>query len=408
MLLTLMLFDVALAAPQLHPVILVHGYEGTRLLYTVDRSVPNSPVLCPDKPANETLWLNILNYVGPVSNGCWIQATSLVYDNFTRRSSSPPGVTVTTTDFGQLDGSEWLVPPPLRIYDTSYFYFMVEGLVGLGYRRNVNIRSAPYDWRKAPNENLQWFGNFRRLIEQTYYENNNSSVIILIHSMGSQFTYIFFEHMPSWWKDRYIRSWILIAPSLGGTFKYVYYYFGQGSYPSSLFPANNIPVRTFSSTAFLLPRAAAFGNEVLIRSSDGEYRSEIDYKRFFDQLNLPDAYNQWLDVSRLYDASRLTAPGNFSIYCLIGTGKQTLERAVFNGPVSQLTSYEAVFGDGDAFVNSKSARICYKFGEQGKRNFARREFPNTDHLEMIRNEEPIRYVMDIVTSINYDVEKFDD
>lgn len=392
-------------AVPLHPIIMVHGYYGTRLLYTVDRSVPGSPPVCPQKNiANETLWLNFFNYLDPLSNACWLAAASLHYDNFTRRSYPAAGVTVTTTPFGELDGSEWLVAPPLRIYDDSYFVYMVDSLVALGYERGRNIRGAPYDWRLAPNENEVWLLNFRILIERMYYENGNKSVILINHSMAGQFTYVFLNSMPYWWRNQFIRSWILIATCFSGVFKYQYAYFGIEDYPANLFPATRPAIRTYSTTAFLLPRKPAFGDEVLIRGTDGDYRAE-DYERFFQIMGYPDAYEQWKDVRGLYDEYNLIPPGNFSIYCIAGFGKQTLKGAVFDGPVSPTTPHVPVYGDGDSFVNANALRYCYQFGKRTPK-FGIKEFRNKDHLQMIRDPEPIEHVVGLVNSINYNAERF--
>lgn len=395
---------VSATSVPLHPIVLLHGYYGCRLLYTVDRSVPGSPNACPPKTLNSTLWLSIFNFADPVSNLCFLDSAKLHYDVFSRRSYSAPGVTVTTTPFGETDGAEWLSPPPLRIKDNSYFKYMVDGLVSLGYQRNVNIKAAQYDWRRAPNENTEWIINLRKLIEEMYAENGGMPVILLTHSMASTFSYVFLNSMPVWWRGKYIRSWLLISSVFGGVFKYQYAYYGIDDYPANLFPASRLAIRTYSTTTFLLPRVASFGDEVLIRASDGEYRAE-DYARFFYQLGYPNAYEQWKDTRVLYDPNVLIPPGNFSIYCINGLGLQTVERTVFDGPLSRNTSFTPVYGDGDTFVNAKSLRLCYRFGI-GKRNFAAKEFASMDHLEMIRNPGPINYVVSTVNYINYNMERF--
>lgn len=388
------------SAQSLHPVLLTHGYYATRLLYTTT----GSGTLCPPKTINSTLWLNLLNFIDPVSNACWLESATLHYDNKTRKSYSASGVKVTTFPFGDLDAVEWLAPTPQRIYDTSYYYNLVEALVAHGYERNKNIKAAPYDWRRAPNENTEWFANLKKLIEEMYEANNRKSVIIVIHSMTSQFVYVFLNQMTSSWKDRYVRSWILLASCLGGTFKYQYAYFGQDDYPANLFPVSRLAVRTYSTTAFLLPRVAAFGNEVLIKSENAEYRAE-EYDRFFTDLGYPDALEQWKDVRSLYDPNNIRSPGNFSIYCVAGFGLQTLVRTIFNGPLSRATSFQPVYGDGDTFVNANSLRLCYRLGE-GKQNFGVKEFPNTDHLQTVRDPGPISYVIGVIEAINHNRETF--
>ena len=37
----------------------------------------------------------------------------------------------------------------MQSFSVLYFADIVEALVKLGYKRGINIRGAPYDWRKA-------------------------------------------------------------------------------------------------------------------------------------------------------------------------------------------------------------------------------------------------------------------
>lgn len=37
-----------------------------------------------------------------------------------------------------------------------YFFIIVQALVDWGYTRDDDVRGAPYDWRKAPSENLHY------------------------------------------------------------------------------------------------------------------------------------------------------------------------------------------------------------------------------------------------------------
>ena len=54
---------------------------------------------------------------------------------------------------------------------------MVEALVKIGYQRGLDIHGAPYDFRKAANEQGDYFANVLKLIETTYISNGNKSVM---------------------------------------------------------------------------------------------------------------------------------------------------------------------------------------------------------------------------------------
>ena len=40
----------------------------------------------------------------------------------------------------------------MNFFSARYFTDIVDGLVKQGYTRNVNVRGAPYDFRKAPSK----------------------------------------------------------------------------------------------------------------------------------------------------------------------------------------------------------------------------------------------------------------
>lgn len=70
----------------------------------------------------------------------------LQYDNITRTTHSPDGVYIRVPGFGDTATVEYLTDD--RLY--SYFVYVAETLVSLGYERNVNLKGAPFDFRKAP------------------------------------------------------------------------------------------------------------------------------------------------------------------------------------------------------------------------------------------------------------------
>ena len=94
---------------------------------------------------------------------------ALVYDHATRTTSDMQGVTTRipgTPPAGTTAEVEWLDPKDK--YLTGYYHKMVEKLTSIGYESGVNLHGAPYDFRRAANEQGQYFNELRNLIEDTY------------------------------------------------------------------------------------------------------------------------------------------------------------------------------------------------------------------------------------------------
>lgn len=95
------------------------------------------------------IWLNPKLLV-PLVIDCWIDNIRLIYDPVTRKTSNPPGVDIRIPGFGQPDVVEWLDPSITRSFAGAYFKDVATLLVNRGWVRNVTLRGAPYDFRKAP------------------------------------------------------------------------------------------------------------------------------------------------------------------------------------------------------------------------------------------------------------------
>lgn len=99
------------------------------------------------------IWLNPKLLV-PLAIDCWIDNVRLIYDPKTRTTSNPPGVTTRIPGFGTPDVVEWLDPSITRSLAGAYFKDIANVLVNRGYRRNVTLRGAPYDFRKSPSKSV--------------------------------------------------------------------------------------------------------------------------------------------------------------------------------------------------------------------------------------------------------------
>lgn len=98
------------------------------------------------------LWLN-LEEITPYVIDCLVENLKLVYNNGTRQTLNSDGVDILIKDFGFTDPVEYIDSSKLSI--STYFGLIVNALVTKAkYVRNVNIRGAPYDWRKGNCANI--------------------------------------------------------------------------------------------------------------------------------------------------------------------------------------------------------------------------------------------------------------
>ena len=248
-------------------------------------------------------------------------------------------------------------------------------------------------------ENEDFISGLKTVIESTYEENGRFPVVIVCHSMGCTFSYAFLLNQPTAWKDKYVSGWANIGAPFGGNFKYMYHYMGDDDYPADLFKIIRPAERTFSSTMTLFPRQAVFGDDVFVQSSTRTYTSRPeDIRDYLYALNYPEAYEQYLDSKVMYSDDSFASPGNFPILCLTGVGQKTLESAVVEGELRRGQPYQALYGDGDEYVNTKSSRRCLKFGDDNRLFFYHELV--SDHMNLIKGSQGISVVMDFVNFIN--------
>lgn len=66
---------------------------------------------------------------------------------------------------------------------------------------------------------MDFFNNLKKLVEDTYVQNNNQKVIFIVHSMGGPMSVLFFQMMKESWKDKYIRSVVSLSGAFAGSIK---------------------------------------------------------------------------------------------------------------------------------------------------------------------------------------------
>lgn len=153
-----------------YPVVLIPGDGGNQLHGKLNKtSAPHYFCKLQSSDYYE-LWLN-LEEITPYVIDCLVDNLRLLYDNQTNTSHNREGVDIMVKDFGNTSTVEFLDSSQYSI--TVYFGAIANALVKkYDYVRGLNIRGAPYDWRKAPNEMGDYYKNLTKLVEETYEANN--------------------------------------------------------------------------------------------------------------------------------------------------------------------------------------------------------------------------------------------
>lgn len=132
-----------------NPVVFIPGDGGAQL--EAKLSKPDVVHYICEKNTKDyfNIWLN-MELLVPWVIDCWIDNIRLIYDNKTRSTLNPPGVDIRVPGWGSSETVEWL--DPSHASAGAYFKDIGNTLVSLGYKRNVSIKGAPYDFRKAPSK----------------------------------------------------------------------------------------------------------------------------------------------------------------------------------------------------------------------------------------------------------------
>ncbi|CAH2989007.1 unnamed protein product [Chilo suppressalis] len=306
----------------LSPVVLIPGDGGSQLEAKLNRSSVIHYICAKTSNNFFNIWLN-LELLVPFVIDCWVDNTRLEYDNVTRSTRNPAGVDIRIPGWGNPEPVEWLDPS----HDKSgaYFNTIADALVKNGYVRNVSIRGAPYDFRKAPNENVDFFTKLKSLVEETYNINNKSSVSLLVHSMGGSMALHFLQMQTQAWKNQYIKRLISLSTPWGGSVKALKV-FAIGDDLGSLVLRESIMRTqqiTCPSLAWLLPSPLFWKpSEVLVQTDKFNYTIN-DFQKLFTDMELPNAWEMRKDTQRF--TADFGAPG-VEVHCIYGYNISTVEK----------------------------------------------------------------------------------
>ncbi|CAL1265697.1 unnamed protein product [Larinioides sclopetarius] len=379
------------------PVILVPGDGGSQLVAKLNK--PSKVHIFCDKKTNDyfNLWLNPQLLIPGVLH-CWVDNMRLVYNNVTRRTSNSPGVDIRVPGFGNTSNIEWLDPsgfmPPFiqRMILSNYYVDIVNGLVDLGYQRDLNIRGAPYDYRKAPNEMGEYYGALKKLVEETYERNYQKRVTFVCHSLGCPVTSYFFNQQSQLWKKKYIKGLISLGGAYGGAVKAMKTIASGENLGILIVKQSDLKIEQMSSTslAFLLPARQLWGpNEQLAFTKTKNY-TVANYDEFFTDIGYPTGYEMYKDTLPFAEISR--KPPGVEVICIYGTGLDTTEKLDYRKDKSLPNSPKLLTGNGDGTVNIRSLQVCSNWEGKQEQNVYSKHFPKVEHLSMLSS----KLIIDII------------
>ena len=249
-------------------------------------------------------------------------------------------------------------------------------------------------------EQKVYFEELTKLIEDSYLQNGNKSVILITHSMGSTMSLYLLNQKSLAWKSKHIRAQISIAGVWAGTVRAMKV-FAVGDNLGSFWVSEKAlrkQQRSTPSLAWLMPNPNFWDSkEILLQSPEIDITTE-NFQEFYNYLNATDGLEMWKDTKDLI--KNLEAP-QVELFCLYSTGVETVEQMVYykfpnNHPV-------LIKGDGDGTVNLRSLEAFKKWTNVQKAPIRFKSFKRVDHLEILKDKRVVKEVKQIVKQI---LEKF--
>lgn len=347
------------------------------------------------------IWINDIFGVPPLCN-CVFDYIGLRWNNEANQVTEKEGVSLETIDFGGLNGMTY-VDFVSDFHVVPVYGPLVESLASAGYVERESMFGIPYDWRFGMHQPDSLWEQVKQLVEDAYVKNNNQKIVFVAHSMGSIFVNHFcMTKMTKEWREKYIDSAVLLAPSLGGSFLSFYVLWTKmfpflsilGEYPDTAPKIGGINIH--------IPNFEIFGDKVLYTDENGKKFTAKDLK---DILRLNGKLDD-IDVLKIFEMNEnfshhTPPPFDFPI------------SIVYNDALGTLLSLdrstkEDVFqyGKGDLMVNAEGIEfLCNKWNTTYKVDCLNLDHlvPTANHLSIIWQNETIDYILDHISNDKWKV-----
>ena len=151
------------------------------------------------------------------------------------------------------------------------------------------------------------------------------------------------------------------------------------------------------SSAWLMPSDKFWSDkEPLVIAPKRNYTVK-DYEQFFKDIKFSDGWNMRKDTRHInYD---LTPPG-VEVHCVHGIKVKTPLQFKYSEKQWPDDQPSVVYGDGDGTVNRRSLYGCLRWRPKDNTSpkVYHKEIANVDHMEILGNEDAIKYIKSVLTS----------
>ncbi|BFU22827.1 lecithin:cholesterol acyltransferase domain containing protein [Entamoeba histolytica HM-1:IMSS-B] len=307
-------------------------------------------------------WVNV-DIAVPWKSECYINYLSGIWNNQTNKLETIPGIDLRIPEFGSTYACDQLDPVFLIGSFTNSFHKIIEHLKSVGYKDQIDMFGASYDWRTVDLPKT-YFEGVKGLIYEGF-KNSGKKVVIISHSMGGFVSYKLFDYLGKDFCDKYIQKWIAISAPFIGT----------GVVPKQMTVGENLglPIkaeyardlsRSIESVLALSPNEEKWNDDILVRiKSNGKTYTAKQLREVYKQIpELKDKTDYILDteMTPLYKKWNWTIPNGVKMDCVYSHGKETPYSIEFD--TEDLTKgYTVNYSDGDNLVNINSLESCKIF-----------------------------------------------
>jgi len=234
-----------------------------------------------------------------------------------------------------------------------YYHQALETLRLYGFDDGRTIFGAPFDWRYLPSP--QWIADTRDLIE-TAVAKTGQKVVLVVHSLACQHSYMFLMHQSLEWRQKHIAHWLPLSPVWAGSPLSLYAiltkdFFGLPGYLSKIGA-----IADTMQTAFELLPNMRFGKDVVLASTPTAVYTAANITLLLERAGIAHAAVAVATTRAALDATTWQPPGVPTTIVWSHGFKSVLRIKYSRDSDIGKQPPGIVFGDGDGLVTNDSLR----------------------------------------------------